>query len=196
MKLSYKHEPDITAGAYSAGDWRKPAGTETGKLTFSLTSSSLDDNGLYYFKQPSPNQQKNLLFVATEVKVVLNAGYLNFDFLGTFYDQDTAVTGIKDSRDDDWNTRYISDFWISEDNSEATISTNDESSAITNCLETCSASGTNSFAALRLTEFARYKCKCLDLSLSPLLIEVRELCLSKCSLITTPCFSQMITSGL
>ena len=71
--------------------------------------------------------------------------------------------------------RYISDFWISQDNSETTISTTEESSAITNCVETCSASGTNSFSALRLTEFARYKCKCLDLSLSPVMIEVREL---------------------
>ena len=175
MKLSYQHEADITAGVYSAGDWRKPAGTETGDLTFSITASSLDENGLYYFKQPAPNQEKSLLFVATEVKVVLNAGYLNFDFLGTFYDQDTAITGTKDSRDDDWNTRYISDFWISEDNSETTIIMTDEGDAITNCLNTCSASGTNSFAALRLTEFARYKCKCLDLALSPLLVEVRKL---------------------
>ena len=114
------------------------------------------------------------MFVATEVKVVLNSGYLNFDFLGTFYDQDTAITGIKDSLDDDYNTRYISDFWLSEDSSETTITTTEESSALTNCLETCSASGTDSFYAVRMTEFSKYKCKCLDLSLSPLLVEVRQ----------------------
>ena len=39
MKLSYQHQPDITAGAYSAGDWRKPAGTESGDITFSLTGN-------------------------------------------------------------------------------------------------------------------------------------------------------------
>ena len=151
----------------------QPKRAEAGYI--SLTDSSLDSNGLYYFKQPSPNQQKDLIFVATEVKVVLNSGYLNFDFLGTFYDQDTAITGIKDSRDDDWNTAYISDFWIGEDSSENTIATTDESTAITNCEATCSASGTNSFYALRMVEFARYKCKCLDLSLSPLMVEVRPL---------------------
>ena len=172
MKLSYKHEPDITAGAYTSADWRKPVGTETGDLTFSITDADLDSNGLYYFKQPAPNQQKDLLFVATDVKVVLNSGYLNFDFLGTFYDQDTAVTGIKESSDDDWNYPYISDFWISEDSSESSITTTDETTALTNCLATCAASGGNSFYGLRMTEFGRYRCKCLDLSLSPLMVEV------------------------
>ena len=196
MKLSYKHEPDITVGAYSSGDWRKPAGTENGDLTLSINALQLDSNGLYYFKQPSPNQEKDLIFVATEVKVVLNSGFLNFDFLGTFYDQDTAITGIKDSRDDDWNTRYISDFWISEDSSESTITTTDESTAVENCLETCSVSGTNSFYAVRLKEFGRYNCKCMDLSLSPLMVEVSKATVWPNVPPSQPCFSPMITCFL
>ena len=176
MKLSYKHQHDLTAGGYSDGDgWRKPYGTESGDMTMTFNSVSLDSNGLYYFKQPSPNQQKSLIFVATEVKVVLNSGYLNFDFLGTFYDHNTAITGTKDGLDDDWNTQYIGDYWLNSDNTENTINNPDGSNAVSKCEETCSGSGTNSFYGVRLAEFGKYKCRCLDLSLTPVVAEVRRL---------------------
>ena len=175
MKVSYRHEHDISAGGYTAGDWRSPHGTESGDLTFSFSAASLDSNGLYYFKQPPPNQQNNLIFVATEVKIILNSGYLNFDFLGTFYDHNTAVTGTKDGSDDDWNTRYIGDFWISEDSSESTITTPDENEAVSQCLALCSGSEVNSFYALRIKEFGKYKCKCLDLSFTSIVAEVSQL---------------------
>ena len=81
--LTYEYEHDKTTGAYS-GAWRKPTGTENGDQWFSITASDLDEAGLYYFKQPAPNQDKNLILIASHLHVKIAKGYLNFDFLGTF----------------------------------------------------------------------------------------------------------------
>ena len=114
LSLAYKYLPDETSGAHS-GTWRKPYGTEDGHETYSISASDLDDNGLYYFKLPSPNQEKNMMFVATHIFVRTSSGYLNFDFLGTFYDFNVAKSGKKSGIDDNFNERGISNFWIKGD---------------------------------------------------------------------------------
>ena len=109
-KIYVKYSPDITSGVYS--NWRKPHGTEDGYLKFSIQETDLDDNGLYYFKQPAPNQDKNMIFVASEVQVKFDAGIINFDFLGTFYDYNVAKSGLKNGKADNWNEENIGNFWM------------------------------------------------------------------------------------
>ena len=54
-----------------------------------------------------------LKFVASEIMLELRSGYLNFDFLGSFYDYDTAWDGKNsDNKDDNFNERVIGSFWI------------------------------------------------------------------------------------
>lgn len=108
--IYYKYSPDVASGVYTA--WRKPHGTEDGFLEFSITETDLDVNGLYYFKQPAPNQDKNMIFIASEVLVKFDAGIINFDFLGTFYDYNVAKSGLKDGKADNWNEKNIGNFWM------------------------------------------------------------------------------------
>ena len=113
VNLAYKYHHDETGGAYSG--LRKPTGTEdsagSGQV-FSISASDLDDAGLYYFKEPAPNQNKNLILIASHLYVKIAKGYLNFDFLGTFYDFNVAKSGKKSGIDDDFNERGISNFWM------------------------------------------------------------------------------------
>ena len=158
-------------------------------LMASLSDSDLDDTGIYYFKQPSPDQDKNLMFVATHIYVKIATGYLNFDFLGTFYDFNVAKSGKKSGIDDNFNERGISDFWIKgllkinmidiltvsvEDGSETSVTTSSESNAKTTCYNRCVAPGTNSFYAIKLLKIGSWRCKCLDLTLSPVVAEVKH----------------------
>ena len=53
-----------------------------------------------------------MMFVATHVFVRTSSGYLNFDFLGTFYDFNVAKSGLKSGIADNFNERGISNFWI------------------------------------------------------------------------------------
>ena len=108
--IYYKYSPDVTNGLYS--HWRKPHGTEDGFLKLTISETDLDDNGLYYFKQPAPHQEKNMIFIASEVQLKFDAGIINFDFLGTFYDYNVAKTGLKDGKADNWNEKNIGDFWM------------------------------------------------------------------------------------
>ena len=108
--IYYKYQPDVTNGVYSS--WRKPHGTQDGFLKFSISESDLDDNGLYYFKQPAPNQDKDMIFIASEVQVKFDAGIINFDFLGTFYGYNIAKSGLRSGKADNWNEKNIGNFWM------------------------------------------------------------------------------------
>ena len=59
-----------------------------------------------------------------------------------------------------------------EDGSETTVTANSESSAKTTCRNRCSSPGTNSFYALNIITTGSWKCKCLDMKLSPIIAEV------------------------
>ena len=41
-----------------------------------------------------------------------DAGIINFDFLGTFYDYNVAKSGLKDGKADNWNEETIGNFWM------------------------------------------------------------------------------------
>ena len=109
-QVGYKYSGDVLNGVYT--NWRKPFGTEDGMVKFTVTPSDLDENGLYYFKQPAPDQDKSLVFIASEFQLKFGVGMLNFDFLGTFYDFNAAKTGVKSGKADDWNDKKIGNFWI------------------------------------------------------------------------------------
>ena len=111
VNLAYNYHHDEAGGAYGSA-WRKPSGTQNGNQLFSISASDLDDAGLYYFKQPAPNQNKNLILITSHLFVKIGKGYLNFDFLGTFYDFTVAKSGKKSGIDDDFNERGISNFWM------------------------------------------------------------------------------------
>ena len=59
-----------------------------------------------------------------------------------------------------------------EDGSETTVTTSSESSAKTTCHNRCSSPGTNSFYAMNIITTGKWKCKCLDMTLSPIIAEV------------------------
>ena len=188
-QIFYKYTPDVQNGVYSS--WRKPHGTENGMVKFTISHSDLDDNGLYYFKQPSPNQDKSLILIASEIQVKFDAGLLNFDFLGTFYDYNSAKSGSNSGKDDNWNEKNVGNFWIkgatfnesnknltffsSEDNTESSVTSSSEGSALSTCEARCSSPGTNAFYAIRMTEEATYKCKCSDFRLDSVVVEVRTM---------------------
>lgn len=111
IQLWFSYAKDRERGAYSG--WRSPVALSDTALTFSVTVNDLDGNGLYYFKDLQ-NTQKVHMFVTTEVKIITNSGYLNFDFLGTFYEFGTASIGKhSDNSNDNFNSKIISNFWIS-----------------------------------------------------------------------------------
>ena len=59
-----------------------------------------------------------------------------------------------------------------EDGSETTVTTSSESSAKTSCYNRCSSPGTNTFYAMNIITIGSWNCKCLDMTLSPVIAEV------------------------
>ena len=113
FKIAYNYHKDVERGAYGSGVMRNPSENSDSTLDISITAADLDDNGLYFFKDPS-NNQKPLKIVASHIYLDLSAGYINLDFVGTFYDFGVASTGKQgDNRDDNWRTRKIGNFWVS-----------------------------------------------------------------------------------
>ena len=66
------------------------------------------------------NENKTQAFVASRILIQSVSGplILNFDFVGTFYDFETARDNKHDdNREDDWNNVDVSEYWIKgEDN--------------------------------------------------------------------------------
>ena len=62
----------------------------------------------------------------------------------------------------------------SEDGTETSVSSSSESYAQSSCSSRCSSPGTNSFSALRLVAEGKYKCKCVDLTFSSVVLENKD----------------------
>lgn len=76
-----------------------------------IKPEDLDDVGCYFFKDPD-DPEKPLAFVAHVVQVrnwsAGSTNVLNFDFIGTYYDFDSAVDGRHDDgKSDDYNSYDI-----------------------------------------------------------------------------------------
>ena len=111
VKLGYKYYKDLEGAAYT--NLQNPTQIQNGYWDFSISSSDLDANGLYFFKDPA-DAQKHLNFVVSEVTLKMSSGMVNFDFIGMIYDFQTAATGKhSDNSWDGFQTRRFSDFWLS-----------------------------------------------------------------------------------
>ena len=80
--------------------------------TFTASPTSLDESGVFWLQD---NQEVTQSFVASRilVKRISGPGTLNFDFVGTFYDFETAKDNAHDdSQEDGWNDVDISSYWV------------------------------------------------------------------------------------
>ena len=132
---------------------------------FTIASSDLDANGVYKFQDPD-DSSKPMGFVASQIHVEKAAGpdRLNFDFVGTFYDFETAVDGKhSDNKTDRWNIYDVGAYLTLEDGSETTIDTTEYSVAKTTCLERCAPvakTATKVYAGNKKISLSQFKCKC------------------------------------
>ena len=70
-----------------------------------IEETDLDDSGLFFFKPSQPLEFACMTLTLTDFE---GPDKLNFDFVGTYYDFDTAVDGKHgDDKDDDYNNVYI-----------------------------------------------------------------------------------------
>ena len=93
--------------------WISPTDDQAGH-TFTVRRSSLDESGVFWLR----NEKQIQAFVASRILVKRLSGplVLNFDFVGTFYDFETARDNKHvDNREDDWNNVDISEYWIKGD---------------------------------------------------------------------------------
>ena len=128
MKIAYNYYKDAERGLYAADAMRSLTSLNpnhaTNEISFSL--SDIDDNGLYFFKNPdNPGQAGPFKIVASSMYIEFKSHYFNFDFLGTFYDYETAWDGKhSDNKDDNFNSRVIGSFWIIGEISKSNIIVN------------------------------------------------------------------------
>jgi hypothetical protein len=88
----------------------KAPDTQTGQ-TITVTTASLDLNGIFWLKNGASAQS----FVASRVLIekVSGPNMLNFDFIGTFYDFETAKDGKHDDgKSDNWVSTTMFPVWI------------------------------------------------------------------------------------
>ena len=111
MRIGYYKDTAYAHGANPV--WINPItapDNQTGH-TFTVTAASLDSNGIFWLKDGNKLQR----FVASRVLIDRQSGptTLNFDFIGTFYDFETAIDNKDDSNiNDNYNTVSISDYWV------------------------------------------------------------------------------------
>ena len=102
---SYAHSPNpVWINPITAPD------NQTGH-TFTVTSDSLDSNGIFWLKDGNDPQG----FVASRVLIEKQSGpsTLNFDFVGTFYEFETAVDSKHENdKYDDFNQVSINEWWV------------------------------------------------------------------------------------
>ena len=69
-----------------------------GTWDITITLADLDDNGLYWLKNPDDSSDPiPWMFMATKLYVDVEMdGYLNFDFIGSYYSWSASTTGSDD----------------------------------------------------------------------------------------------------
>ena len=99
--------------SHEIGQWYNPARVlEDSWYAVTVEETDLDDSGLFFFKDPD-DASKPLEFacMTMAMKDFEGPDKLNFDFVGTYYDFDTAVDGKhEDNKNDEYNDVYISHY--------------------------------------------------------------------------------------
>ena len=113
LTLSIGYFKDTTYAQESPRDWIHPWDSldKTTGLTISIAASDLDSAGIYWLKDGTIP----IGFVASRIRIAKVSGpnILNFDFVGTYYEYDTAKDGkYNDNKADNWNTDGIDSYLI------------------------------------------------------------------------------------
>ena len=104
---------DTTYVHESPRDWIHPWDSldKTTGLTVTIGASDLDSAGIYWLK----DETTPIGFVASRIRIekVSGPNILNLDFVGTYYEYDTAKDGkYNDGKADNWNTDGIDSYLI------------------------------------------------------------------------------------
>ena len=114
--LAYNFFRELFCGIDFLLGWISPTDDQAGHTTFTVTPASLDESGVFWLG----NENQTQAFAASRILIKRLSGpaILNFDFVGTFYDFETARDNKHgDNREDDWNNVDISEYWIKGDDS-------------------------------------------------------------------------------
>ena len=108
FKISINYNKD---SSHVIGQWYNPAMVlEESWYTVTIEDTDLDESGLFFFKDPD-DASKPLEFACMALTMKDFEGQadkLNFDFVGAYYDFDTAVDGKhSDDNTDEYNSVYI-----------------------------------------------------------------------------------------
>ena len=99
MRINYRGQAYNPAMVLGDSSW----------YAVTIEPTDLDDSGLFFFKDPD-DASKPIEFACMTITMKDFEGpqKLNFDFVGTYYDFDTAVDGKhEDHKDDEYNNVYI-----------------------------------------------------------------------------------------
>ena len=115
LKVSLKtnYFKDVENGKYKAFQWLSPDKLENTKIELEISPGDLDDSGVFRFTDPE-DPQKPLMFIASKIRFTKISGptLLNFDFIGTYYDFDTAVDGKHaNGANDNWNDPVLGQYF-------------------------------------------------------------------------------------
>ena len=108
FKISINYNKD---SSHVIGQWYNPAMVlEESWYAVTIEDTDLDESGLFFFKDPN-DASKPLEFACMALTMKDFEGQadkLNFDFVGAYYDFDTAVDGKhSDDNTDEYNSVYI-----------------------------------------------------------------------------------------
>jgi hypothetical protein len=149
-----------------ASSFVNPTKPEASAWDLTIQPSQLDTAGVFRFMKPdAPTQPMG--FVASQIWIEKKSGpnLLNFDFVGTFYNFNTAVDGKHSTGGTDrWNTQEVGIYITKEDGSETTINNNKYNEAGKLCIKHCVPSlktATKVYAGIKgTTGMEKFKCKC------------------------------------
>ena len=118
FKMRVNYNKDLS---HEIGQGYNPALiSDTSWYAVTIEDSDLDDSGLFFFKDPNDvSQPLEFACMTLALKDFEGPIKLNFDFVGTYYDFDTAVDGKHaDDLADEYNNLYIGHYLVATGNDQ------------------------------------------------------------------------------
>ena len=114
FKLRIKYHVDIQNGVYLMSQYISPDNLDETMIEITIRPEDLDDAGVYRFEDPK-DPGKPMGFVCNKLRLQgfgsAGPSILNFDFIGTYYDFDTASTGKHtNNKDDNFNDPVLGQY--------------------------------------------------------------------------------------